>query len=205
MIAQFQKTPDSDRNTSGVTLFERLESSHALEAILSRPFVEDIQTSFEFFEIEEQLRANAFHHLSSRSLPVEFHLGILRVIYGHIAQIETFLRRNQAEEQSLDRYLSACRAEMVRQVQALFPLYPVTTRSRDHFEKRPKSTNDLVRHVYKAIDEVLLNESVWRGRKALAIQLTSAFCSASPIGSFVSPEAIRARLRKRVERAGSQR
>jgi hypothetical protein len=191
LIARFKKLRFSERSTLPVSLHERLQSLGALDAILSRSTVEDIQMSLELFEIDEQLRANADSHLSSRGIPVEFHLGILRAIYHHIVHLERLLTRHQVGDQRLDPYLSACRAEMVRQVQAVFPLYPVKTPIRDHFGSRSESTDDLVRSVYQTIDKVLLKKGLGRGRKTLAIQLTSAFCSGSQLGSFVASKRAR--------------
>ena len=178
LIGRLKKRPLSDRSTSGVSLFDRLQSLGALNAILSESVIEEIQSSMVMFEIDEQLRLLENRHLSSHNFSTEFHRTALRAIHGHILTFRKIAEKYEVGNEWLIEYLSACHKQMIREVRALFPLYPFGNRRLSN-ETTTQSADDLIPSIYNTLQNALRSSGVRRGRKELSLQLTSVFCECS--------------------------
>jgi hypothetical protein len=204
LTERFQRRRYSDRSTSNVTLFERLQSLDALDEILSKPVIEEIQTLLEVFEMEERLRSLDREHRSSRMLPAEFHRSVLRATHGHIMQLHKILQQHQVETDWLNDYISACHQQMIREVRALSPLYPFGEPKLSQ-DTITKSADELTPTVCDILDDALRSAGVRKGRKELALQLTAVFCSKSSFFSQgFSAEALRQKIQRR-ERSRTRR
>lgn len=182
-----------ERKSSTVTLFDRLESLGLFDKVLSETVVEEIQTLLGVFLIEDRERSKDGNR-SFRNFPLEFHRATLRSIYAHVLQVQDLLKRYQVGSEWLGDYMSAIRKQMIREVRALYPTYPIKW-------PPPRTLTDsadqLILQVYGVLDDILRSSGVGRGRKELSIHLTSVFCSYSEFFPYgFSSESVR----KKVER-----
>jgi hypothetical protein len=200
VIDELKKRPISERSTSGVRLYQHLESLHLLGTVLSESVLDGIRSFLEMFEVEERLRSLEERHMSSLNVAAEFHVSVLRELYSHIFKLNEILQRHDVPAERLRDYISGCQQEMMRQLRAISPLYPfgkvkLSTTSTE-------SEQDLIPAVYNTVDDALKAAGYRRGRRELCIQLTHLFCSTS---DFLSQHFTAEAVRKEIERIEKRR
>lgn len=198
-IERCKNTQYSERATTELSLYDRLQSLGKLDAVLTEPVIEDIRGSLETFEVAERQRMLQGEHKSPHNFPLQFHTGLLYAIFQHVKQLRKLLQDYGVTEQRISPYLQAAHELMIREARALHPMYPFGE-TKYKPESRTRSWDYMIRSIYGTVSQAANSAGVGRGRTELSIQLTKIVCSPSKFfhpGSTPTAEAIRDKIKKR--------
>jgi hypothetical protein len=188
--------PLSERNRK--TFLEHLQSKGVLEAVFSDHFLEDVRSELGGLYLDSSARALIEEQVSAHRPPIAFHRGVVQAIYQNLMKIRTLMATYDVPNEwtrtgSTSRYFFAANEQILREMQAIYPFFPVSEPP-DFASKTPGSWKGLVARIHEIVLSEMEKAGLQRGRKALADQLTSIILSpsaVSPLKSETSPEAVR--------------
>jgi hypothetical protein len=192
-IQRSKDIPYSDRSSKGMTLHDRLQSLGVFDDIFIDSVVEDIHIVLQVFEIENRQRALKDKHYTAHDFSVQFHRSLLVAIFQHVQQLRKLLHHHEVEERHIAPYLKAAHRQMLLEVRAILPRYPI-----GDGEYQPatmdQSCDDMTLTVYDVFFQALEAAGVNRGGAQLAKQLTVVVCQSSSEAVRTKVERARHRL-----------